>query len=249
VTINLPRASFASLLVEMRKGGKSLGTATAFIVERDAKRYLVTNRHVVRGEQPSALPLLPTELMVQQHVAGQLGTWTPRTETLYAEGNPRWYEHPARPLHIDVAVLPLLDDSGIDVYGYDPWATNRILSAQLSEPLNIIGFPFGVTSGGALGIWVRGFIAADIALDWNDLPCFLVDSRTRSGQSGSPVIAYSPAGAATHVASGGLATLPHDLEEFFGVYSGRINAESDLGIVWKAHVVCEIIEAGITATL
>jgi Trypsin-like peptidase domain len=243
MTIALPRASFASLLVEVKKGGKSLGTATAFIVERDGKRYLVTNRHVVRGAQPNALPLLPTELIVLQHVAGNLGTWTPRAESLYSKGKPRWYEHPARPLDIDVAALPLVNDSGIDVYGYDPWATNRGLSAQLSEPLNIIGFPFGVASGGALGIWVRGFIATDLALDWNDLPCFLVDSRTRQGQSGSPVIAYSPAGAATHVASGGLATLPHEVEEFFGVYSGRINAESDLGVVWKAHVVREIVEA------
>jgi hypothetical protein len=242
MAINLPRASFASLLVEMSKGGKSVGTATGFIVERDAKRYLVTNRHVVRGEQPNALPLLPTDLIVMQHVAGQLGQWTPRSETLYAKGEPRWYEHPIRPLEIDVVALPLLNDAGIDVYGYDPCATIRILSAQLSEPLNIIGFPFGVTSGGALGIWVRGFIATAIALDWNGLPCFLVDSRTRSGQSGSPVIAFSPAGSATHVASGGLATLAHDLEEFFGVYSGRINEKSDLGIVWKAQVVCDIVD-------
>jgi len=94
-----------------------------------------------------------------QHVAGQLGQWTPRTETLHAEGEPRWYEHPRRPLEVDVAVLPLLNDAGIDVIGYDPWTTIRSLSAQLSEPLNIIGFPFGVTSGGALGIWVRGFIS------------------------------------------------------------------------------------------
>src|SRR6202521_1861515 len=242
MTTSVPRASFASLLVEMKKSEKSIGSATAFIVERDTKRYLVTNRHVVRGEQPNAMPLLPTDLTVMQHVAGQLGQWTPRTEALYAGGEPRWYEHPVRTLDIDVAALPLLDDAGIDVYGYDPWATNRMLSAKLSEPLNIIGFPFGVTSGGALGIWVRGFIATDIALDWSNLPCFLVDSRTRSGQSGSPVIAYSPAGAATHVASGGLAALADDVEEFFGVYSGRINAESDLGIVWKAHVVREIVE-------
>ncbi len=233
----------------MSKNGKSLGTATGFIVERDANRYLVTNRHVVRGEQPNALPKLPTELTVMQHVAGHLGQWTPRTERLYDNGQPRWYEHPVQPLDIDIAVLPLSNDAGIDVYGYDPWDNNRMLSAQLSEPLNIIGFPFGITSGGALGIWVRGFIATGIALDWNGFPRFLVDSRTRSGQSGSPVIAYSPAGAATHVATGGLATLDHDLEEFFGVYSGRINDRSDLGIVWKKQLICDIADAKKQATL
>jgi hypothetical protein len=51
------------------------------------------------------------------------------------------------------------------------------------------------------------------------------------------------------MACGGVQFLDHDLEEFLGVYSGRINAESDLGIVWKAQVVREIIEAAKAATL
>jgi hypothetical protein len=29
--------------------------------------------------------------------------------------------------------------------------------------------------------------------------------------------------------------------KFLGVYSGRINAESDLGIVWKAQVVADLL--------
>lgn len=28
---------------------------------------------------------------------------------------------------------------------------------------------------------------------------------------------------------------------FLGIYSGRINAESDLGIVWKASAIAELI--------
>lgn len=249
--LGVPRPSLASLLVAQRKNGRSIGSATAFIVERSTKRYLVTNRHVIRGEQPNDLPVLPDELVVMQHVPGPVGrlTWMPRTEKLYAEGEPRWYEHPSRPLEIDVAALPLATDVGIDVYTYDLWAANRMLSVRVSEELHIIGFPFGETGGGALGIWVRGFIATDIEMDWNGLPRFLVDSRTRPGQSGSPVVAFSPAGAPTHMASGGVQFLDHDLEEFFGVYSGRINAESDLGIVWNSQVVREIIEAAKAATL
>jgi hypothetical protein len=33
-------------------------------------------------------------------------------------------------------------------------------------------------------------------------------------------------------------------EEFLGVYSGRINAESDLGFVWRPSAVRDIIEKG-----
>lgn len=32
--------------------------------------------------------------------------------------------------------------------------------------------------------------------------------------------------------------------EFFGVYSGRISSESDLGRVWRRDAVREIVEGG-----
>jgi hypothetical protein len=37
-------------------------------------------------------------------------------------------------------------------------------------------------------------------------------------------------------------------ERFVGVYSGRINSESDLGIVWKKRALMEIIEGGRAGT-
>jgi hypothetical protein len=239
---SVTRPSVASLFLEMQQAGKKIGTATGFIVVRDAKRYLITNRHVVRGLQ-SAGPIIPPDhFVIAQHVAGKLGTWEPRTEQLYDKtGRPRWFEHPSRPVEIDVAALPLANDAGIDVYPYDPWSPGPGMAAGVSEPLHIIGFPFGVSGGGALGIWVRGFTATEPDLDWNGLPCFLVDSRTRDGQSGSPVIAYS-AGGPTAMAGGGLALGGPPMEQFFGVYSGRINRESDLGIVWKAQAVRDVIE-------
>ena len=30
---------------------------------------------------------------------------------------------------------------------------------------------------------------------------------------------------------------------FLGIYSGRINPESDLGIVWKARAIAELVES------
>jgi Trypsin-like peptidase domain len=233
----LARPSGASLFLELRKAGVAIGTATGFIVERESKRYLVTNRHVVRG-----INVAPDVLVVAQHVAGHVGMWQPREEQLYDKtGQPQWFEHPSNPAEVDVAAFPLRNDTGIDVYGYDPWSPGPGLKAGVSEPLNIIGFPFGITGGGALGIWVRGFVATEPGLDWQNLPRFLIDSRTRSGQSGSPVIAYSNGGAVP-MADGSLAFMSGPVEQFFGVYSGRINQESDLGIVWKAQVVRDVIE-------
>lgn len=38
---------------------------------------------------------------------------------------------------------------------------------------------------------------------------------------------------------------PEARERFLGIYSGRINPESDLGIVWKASAVAEIVDAAV----
>ena len=79
-----------------------------------------------------------------------------------------------------------------------------------------------------------------------DYLMFLVDARTRSGNSGSPVVGYYPTGmipSARGLTLGNLLT-----EDFLGVYAGRIpqdrqtERESDLGIVWKARIVAEIID-------
>jgi hypothetical protein len=251
MSLGIARPSVASLLLRLKQAGSVFATATGFIVERDSIRYLVTNRHVFRGLQSLPDPPIPPDhLEIAQNKAGALGTWELREERLYDEHqNPRWFEHPDQPAAgWDVAALPLEKDQGIEMYGYDPWSPGPGLRAGISEAVQIIGFPFGATGGGSLGIWVRGFIATEPDIDWADDPCFLVDSRTRKGQSGSPVIIYSAGGAAV-MASGTLQVGGGLMEEFVGVYSGRINEESDLGIVWKVRLVREIIDAKQRATL
>jgi hypothetical protein len=240
---NIEWPSAASLFVQAKQAGNVIGSATGFIVERDSRKFLVTNRHVLRG---TGTP--PDQLEIAQHVAGKLGFWESRDERLFDNsGQPLWFEHPDKPVEIDVAALPLTNTGGIDVLVYDPWSAGHGFATGVAEPLSIIGFPFGVTGGGALGVWVRGFVATEPSLDWNGLPCFLIDSRTRQGQSGSPVIVYT-GGGATPMADGGTSFFNGPVWDFVGVYSGRINAQSDLGFVWKARVVREIIEAKRLAT-
>ena len=85
--------------------------------------------------------------------------------------------------------------------------------------------------------------ATEPSLDFDDLPSFLVDSRTRPGQSGSPVIAYYPPGEPMRTAEGNVSVSGPQVERFLGVYSGRISPESDLRFVWKAKALRQIIEA------
>jgi len=67
---------------------------------------------------------------------------------------------------------------------------------------------------------------------------FLIDCRSRKGQSGSPVIAYrNGVWTAYDDNTSGVPNGPQF--RFLGVYSGRIHSESDLGMVWKPRAIAE----------
>jgi len=247
VSISWP--SVASLLVFQRANGQELGSATGFVVERDSRHYLITNWHVVTGRNPRTGANIhptgawPDEIMAIQNAAGMLGQWIPKSQQLHdSKGNPLWLEHPTHGRQVDVVALPLTDSAGIDLHAYDPWSTGADVVMGVSRSLSIIGFPFGLTGGGAFAIWVQGTVATEPEIDFDDLPSFLIDSRTRQGQSGSPVIFYSDGGMVP-MADGSAAMFGGEVWKFIGVYSGRINEESDLEIVWKASVIPEIIGA------
>lgn len=96
---------------------------------------------------------------------------------------------------------------------------------------------------GGLPVWATGFVASEPQLDLGGKPVFLIDSRTRRGQSGSPVVACRNRGL-VHLKGARHKTVESRTPayRFMGVYSGRINPESDLGYVWKASAVRDLIE-------
>jgi S1-C subfamily serine protease len=246
----IPWPSFASLYLQLLQAGNLIGTATGFVVQRNGRSFLVTNRHVLRGTQPDGRVVAPDHVTVVHNSDMWPGAWVPVPERLYSEdgGKQRWYEHPDQELAelVDVAVLPLREVRHVKYFPLDPWEPDRGISATLGDGLSVIGFPFGITAGAFLGVWIRGFIATDPQLDWQGLPRFLIDARTRAGQSGSPVMFYQSAGAVA-MRQGGIGLFDGAASQFFGVYSGRINAESDLGIVWKRTVIGEIVDAAVSA--
>lgn len=246
--LTIQRPSVASLLLEIHGSGGRLGVATGFVVSRTTRKYLVTNRHVVTGRhQESGQPLhrsgaVPEGLGVWHHTKGALGSWERRPESLYdATGRARWYVHPELGPAVDVVALALTSTAGIDLYEYPLGTQEPALALNVSGQVFIVGFPFGVTGGGRFGVWSTASIATEPVVDWSGLPLLLVDSRSRPGQSGSPVIQYS-AGGPVALADGGTGILGGPVERLVGVYSGRINDESDLGFVWKLSVVQEILD-------
>ena len=103
-----------------------------------------------------------------------------------------------------------------------------------------------------LPIWVRGTVASEPALlyviDDQPLPLFLVDARTRKGQSGAPVIIYRRPLTVLGTPTGHLQITKGTQSKLLGVYSGRVNAESDLGFVWRIGEVDLICRKGVQGT-
>ena len=243
IRIPSARSLFIATLVE----DNALSSATGFVVSREGKHFLITNRHVVTGTNLiTGKPLsttggLPNELRILHNKEGALGAWIAKTEALTAGSSPLWHEHPSKNESIDVVALELTDLGGTDIHAYDPWSQTPDIALGPADELSIIGFPFGVSSSG-FPIWIKGAVATEPEVNHDGLPCFLIDSRTRPGQSGSPVIFYSAGGGTyrtkdgiTHIGGG-------EIEQFCGVYSGRINRESDIGYVWKPQIVTDIID-------
>lgn len=247
--------SCRSLAVLARANGNDIAKATVFVVIHDGEHYLVTNWHIASGRHPeTGVPMsktaaVPDELAVLHHVAGKPGHWEYKHQSLYDEhDDPLWLEHPVHGRRVDVVAVPLTQTDGIQLFPYDPTSPGPSIVFGPSNAVSIIGFPFGRSGGGGLGIWVQGTIATEPSVDYEDeehggvpLPCLLVDSRTRKGQSGSPVILYRTDGYTTE--EGSMINNGVPAERFIGVYSGRINKKSDLGFVWKARALVEILTA------
>jgi hypothetical protein len=240
--------SLVSLAVSARFGRRQLGTATAFVVTHQGRNYLVTNWHVVTGRNPITGAVLhpnggvPDQLSVLHHTARKPGHWVYRNHPLYDDqGDPLWLEHPIHGRTVDVVALPLGPIYGVRYFMYsvaDPGP--RIVFAP-SNSVSIVGFPFALDGLAGLGVWVQGTVATEPDMDYDDLPLLLVDGRTREGQSGSPVILYRTDGYMTE--GGTMINNWVPAIRLIGVYSGRINRESDLGLVWKLSALREIIEA------
>ncbi len=244
----IAKPSVQSLLIEMQFNDQPLSTGTAFVVNSPKGPHLITNRHNVTGRhQETNAPLSPTGgipngIVVVHNRKGNLGQWVPRPEVLYIGGAPRWREHPTLGSKADFVALPLSNLNDVDLFPYDPANAGPPISVGPADSVSVIGFPFGMTAGGAFGVWATGFLASEPDLDFNGLPVQLIDCRSRQGQSGSPVIAYRSGGMVT-LANGGSGVFGGPVWKFIGIYSGRINSESDLGIVWKASAIQELVQS------
>lgn len=249
----------------------SIAEATGFVWESKGKWYLVTNLHNLTGwnfvEKKSLSPVgaCPTHLDIY------FGAYYPSDPknalssggflygrrgfrlALTDENGPLWLVHPLHGEEVDVATLEICltpDSDNIASLGIVKFST---IPANMHDWVNfapaagddafVLGYPRGMNSKG-LPIWKRASIATEPDIDVDDLPKILIDTATRQGMSGSPVIVVRK-GLTNPSGSFADDSILGESMNFLGVYSGRIGEDPlgvQLGVVWKSAVIDEIID-------
>ena len=239
--MTIEKPSVQSLFLMMKSNGNDLASGTGFIVVHNDEPYLITNWHNLAGRNPengkllSRMAAIPDEVIIYHNRKGKVGQWVPKSEKILIDDKPIWLEHPIHERKVDVVALKLTNLGDTEVYSYSPYNTGPEISVTPGDTVSVVGFPFGLTGGGSFAIWSTGFMATEMCIDQNGLPKFLVDCRSRPGQSGSAVIAHRSSGSVS-MADGSSAIFGGPVTRFLGIYSGRINEESDLGIVLEKLV-------------
>lgn len=244
--------------------------ATAFFVESHAEAgvlVLVTAGHVLTGEDASTGDCLdrmgkrPDSLRI--HAVDVAGKKITCEIELYAAGA-SWDADEPQPVYrlhpegrsIDVGVLPvevpreavvvplnlerrLVEADLVTVPGVH--GAGIPIPLRVTDRLFVVGFPFGDVGTWPAAIWTVGYVASEPSVRHAGRPALLIDSRTRSGQSGSPVLRRITPSDVVWAESGD--TLHHeaDVSELVGVYSGRTDRTSDLGIVYLAEAISRVV--------
>ena len=242
--------SQAALPLEMLFDDTVLATATCFIWEQASRPFLVTNWHVVTGRHPQTGRHLsshagePSSVRIHlPRVATIEGKQTVEFALYDDNGRPRWMVHPQYGHQIDVAVMEIkLPNIGVIAHPINTLTSvPPEVKVSIAFDVYVLGFPLGIGDG--LPVWKRASVATEPELGGLDKP-ILIDTATRSGMSGAPVIwrgssySWKKANEAGSVMGG-------TYSKFVGVYSSRAAAnsalEAQLGYVWRAAVIEEII--------
>lgn len=242
--------------------GAIMAYGTGFIYQANDKNYIITNGHNVTRqnsetkERISESMAFPVKMRLSLKISideNKLDTRLFEIE-LYSDLEyriPNWFIHPNEGYHIDVIALPILEiPEKVRIFPINKVDFPPDLAIEVSDEVFILGFPFNIHGGKLLPIWKRGSIASEPGINYNNLPCFLVDAASRSGMSGSPVV-LKRRGKEMILENGVPFPCEGTFRNFIGVYSGRIGSGKDpnmskiqLGIVWRKSVIKEIISGG-----
>ncbi|MFN0061315.1 MAG: hypothetical protein ACKVPX_02180 [Myxococcaceae bacterium] len=231
--------------------------------------HVVTGRSPTTGKTIHPMAAIPDELIVGlpfRRIANSERSvmwWQDGTIRLYKDAErklPTWFEHPAYGEKVDVVAIPFgFEGEHLDFVPAND-ASLKLQPVVLFPSLSVyvLGFPLGLSGGASLPIWKHATIASEPEFDLAPepekapeakLPMIYIDTATKQGMSGAPVFVNEVGSWIRQKEDG---SRVHQLDgigrKLVGVYASRIHAdnemEAQLGIVWKAETIEEIIAGG-----
>lgn len=254
--------SFAVSYLRMSFGEKEVSSGSGFFWKHAGKPFLITNWHNVSGRNPQTDQLLSATAAVPDSITftvfQKTGDSAPAEYTslvpsalnvrLYGQSDetPVWLEHPVHGKAVDVVAIPLvgLNEAQFLINYVNECIPDLAVKPRASQDAFVVGYPIGLLAGVPIPVWKRATIATEPGVDLEGLPKVLLDTATRSGMSGSLVLAkHLILGAYKTETGADSNTLIAIKDTILGVYSGRLGADevkAQLGIVWKRQVIDEI---------
>lgn len=246
--------SLAAVPVKADREDHPLGHGSAFFHMWHDQTYLVTAWHVLSGRHfqtgQSLCPTgaWPTHLTIWWNPDGRPGAAkeAQRIPLHSEDGEPRWVEIKRGSEWIDVAILPVDVPAGMQAYPVNELPEGPI-NQGMGGDLFIIGFPMR-DQPLQLPIWKRASLASEPEIPEALQPYQLVDTASRKGMSGAPVVqrVYRPEATGPDLLNALRNPGHRGVTAFDGVYSGRFKGPTEedmqLGIMWPGWWIPTLIE-------
>jgi hypothetical protein len=239
--------SVATVPIQMFFDLTALGFGTAFVWSSNKNYFLITNWHnlsgrdLFTGKHLSEKAAEPNRIEWWFHLRGKLGEKTKKSIAIRAEGKPLWRVHPQKGTKVDIAALPLTDMVDVQMYPIN-LMSSAPLRLQVGMDVFVLGYPFGIGQSG-LPVWKRGSIASEPLVLGSEHPIVFVDTASRPGMSGSPIVQRS--WGSHMMEDGSLNLVPGVASRFVGIYTGRLAGsdpiDAQLGLMWPAFLVEEVV--------
>ena len=246
-------------LIKRFKGLNSLGTATGFFLVSEDKVWLVTNKHVLYGDNYGDKEAKPQvdKLTLLLHTNKSDLSKNEEVEILLTKNNKNlWKEHKNN--EVDVVCIPI--DLDREKYHFVTISEDLIETKGLKigfEKIFVMGYPFGWYDHiFNLPITRIGHLSSPFGVPFQGKPFLLGDVETHKGMSGSPVFLHLK-DYMTVSEDGSLTTHLGTVKTILlGIYSGQpvwpvvdnitsntINIPHSLSVVWFATLIQEIISS------
>jgi hypothetical protein len=253
--------SVTSVMLQLLFREQLLAKGTGWFWRLGESIALVTAWHNLSGLHHSARTPLSQHGGVPDRVRFRYVTRNPQTFQeceipLYLDEdctNPRWFVHPVCGNYFDMAFIVINITNG-DVQCINDGVRVIENYGQPGGDVFAVGFAQGISALSVFSIWKRGSIASDPDVPLDGYPKFLVDMAGRGGLSGAPIFRIRH-GTIIEPTPTGQTIGFGEKTEFAGLYSGRAadqlpasfrtGESSDLGFVWRADVVLEMLNAGV----